>query len=117
MNLQDQIFDELLDVEVRVNLTKLREAARLGIPPAYRAQVYRYLLGISYIDKSTEMTLERSQEHEFERLINSPLSQMWLGRAVTSSAINKTNNCSNSISGARNKSDNFDTMKSKKHVL
>lgn len=53
MNLQGQIFDELLDVEVRVNLIKLREAARLGIPPAYRPQVYRYLLGVSYIDKST----------------------------------------------------------------
>lgn len=66
------------------------------------------------------MTLERSQEHDFEQLVNSPLSQMWLGRAVTSSTINKTNNYSNNNrSGVttHNKNDSFDVMNSKKHAM
>ncbi|CBH17514.1 hypothetical protein, conserved [Trypanosoma brucei gambiense DAL972] len=62
------IFGELLDAEVTVNPMKLREASRAGIPPLYRSAVYRYLLGVSFVDKSREMTVERMQEKDFEQL-------------------------------------------------
>nr|CCC95175.1 unnamed protein product [Trypanosoma congolense IL3000] len=62
------VFGELLDAEMEVNPMKLREASRAGIPPLYRGTVYRYLLGVSFVDKSCEMTMERMQEKDFEQL-------------------------------------------------
>ncbi|KAG8345988.1 Rab GTPase TBC domain [Trypanosoma vivax] len=67
-NSSARIFEELLDAEVRVDPAKLREVSRAGIPPLYRSTVYRYLLGISLVDKSCEMTMERMQEKDFEGL-------------------------------------------------
>ncbi|KAK7194171.1 Rab-GTPase-TBC domain containing protein [Novymonas esmeraldas] len=63
-----RIFEELIDAEVAVNMEKLCEASRLGIPPAYRGVVYRYLLGVAFIDKSSEMTMEAQQDKDFHLL-------------------------------------------------
>ncbi|GET88933.1 hypothetical protein, conserved [Leishmania tarentolae] len=63
-----RIFEELLDAEVAVNMEKLREASRMGIPPAYRGVVYRYLLGVAFTDKSSEMTMEELQDKDFQLL-------------------------------------------------
>ncbi|ORC88688.1 putative GTPase activating protein [Trypanosoma theileri] len=63
-----RVFEELLDAEVLLNPAKLREASRAGIPVRYRSTVYRYLLGVAFVDKSREMTLERMQEKDFERM-------------------------------------------------
>ncbi|RNF11006.1 putative GTPase activating protein [Trypanosoma conorhini] len=63
-------FEELLDAEVSVNPAKLREASRAGIPPLYRSPVYLYLLGVAFVDKSREMSLERMQEKDFEQLLS-----------------------------------------------
>lgn len=73
---QGRIFEELLDAEVAVNLEKLREAARMGIPPAYRGVVYRYLLGVAFTDKSSEMTMEEQQDKDFQ-LLQSAYTRMW----------------------------------------
>ncbi|RNF04924.1 putative GTPase activating protein [Trypanosoma rangeli] len=62
-------FEELLDAEVSVNPAKLREASRAGIPPLYRSPVYLYLLGVAFVDKSREMSLERMLEKDFEQLL------------------------------------------------
>lgn len=61
--------EELLDAEVSVNMFKLREASRLGIPRGARGTVYRYLLGVALPDKSIEMMVERHQDHEFKSLV------------------------------------------------
>ncbi|KPI86971.1 hypothetical protein ABL78_3962, partial [Leptomonas seymouri] len=73
---QERVFEELLDAEVAVNLEKLREAARVGIPPAYRGVVYRYLLGVAFTDKSSEMTMEELQDKDFQ-LLQSAYTRIW----------------------------------------
>ncbi|KPA79129.1 hypothetical protein ABB37_05640 [Leptomonas pyrrhocoris] len=75
---QDRVFEELLDAEVAVNLEKLREAARMGIPPAYRGVVYRYLLGVAFTDKSSEMTMEELQDKDFQ-LLRGAYTRIWGG--------------------------------------
>lgn len=70
-----RIFEELLDAEVAVNMEKLREASRMGIPPAYRGVVYRYLLGVAFTDKSSEMTMEELQDKDFQ-LLNTAYTRM-----------------------------------------
>eukprot|EP00796_Vickermania_ingenoplastis_P007442 gene7442-5240_t len=67
--LQAMSFEEILDAEVAVNMFKLREASRLGIPAMYRGTVYRYLLGVTFGDKSSEMMVERDQDKEFRSLV------------------------------------------------
>ena len=73
---QSRVFEELLDAEVAVNLEKLREAARMGIPPLYRGVVYRYLLGVAFTDKSSEMTMEEQQDKDF-LLLQSAYTRLW----------------------------------------
>ncbi|CCW62532.1 unnamed protein product [Phytomonas sp. EM1] len=63
-----RIFEELLDAEAAVDLARLREASRLGVHPRYRGMVYRYLLCVTLTDKSSEMSVERAQERDFELL-------------------------------------------------
>ncbi|CAJ1008912.1 putative Rab-GTPase-TBC domain containing protein [Leishmania naiffi] len=71
-----RIFEELLDAEVAVNMEKLREASRMGIPPVHRGVVYRYLLGVAFTDKSIEMTMEEMQDKDFQ-LLNTAYTRMW----------------------------------------
>jgi hypothetical protein len=63
-----RIFEELLDAEVFLNPVKLQECARQGVPQLYRSVVYRFLLGVSSTDKSTELTTERMQEEDYAEL-------------------------------------------------
>lgn len=72
----ERVFEELLDAEVAVNIEKLREASRLGIPPAYRGIVYRYLLGVAFTDKSSEMTMEGAQDKDFH-MLHTAYTRMW----------------------------------------
>ncbi|KAJ1506362.1 hypothetical protein HMI55_001212, partial [Coelomomyces lativittatus] len=60
MSLMDE-FAEALSSEVMVDLDKLRELSRQGIPMAFRGQVWRYLLGINHADRSQEMSSERAK--------------------------------------------------------
>lgn len=63
-------FDELFDSEVTVNIFKLRDAARLGVPtPGHRRAIYRYLLGVAMPDRSREMKIEKAQEEAFQELL------------------------------------------------
>ncbi|KAG5500739.1 hypothetical protein JIQ42_04763 [Leishmania sp. Namibia] len=71
-----RIFEELLDAEVAVNMEKLREASRMGIPPVYRGVVYRYLLGVAFTDKSSEMTMEELQDKDFQ-LLSTAYTRIW----------------------------------------
>lgn len=52
----DDEFAELLSAETFVDLDKLRDVARHGIPQVYRGEVWKYLLGIASPDKSEEIT-------------------------------------------------------------
>jgi hypothetical protein len=50
---------ELIEDETHVDLDKLAESARAGLPMAVRGDVWRYLLGVAKADKSEEFTHER----------------------------------------------------------
>lgn len=73
-----RFFEELLDAEMVVNMEKLREASRMGIPPAYRGVVYRFLLDVAFTDKSSEMTQEELQAKDFH-MLRTTYSKLWGG--------------------------------------
>ncbi|KAL0481393.1 hypothetical protein AKO1_012687 [Acrasis kona] len=49
-------FRELLEAETFVDLDKLRDLSRHGIPEALRGEVWKYLLSVASPDKSEEVT-------------------------------------------------------------
>lgn len=86
------IFEELLDAEVAVNVHELREASRLGIPSRYRAVVYRYLLGVALVDRSREMTMERSQDNDFD-MLQSTYATLWQPDSSNTGGGGKKDSC------------------------
>ncbi len=75
MDAQLQLLEEVLDAEVTVDIGKLREAARRGVPPKYRPTLYRYFLGVTSTDKSGEMSSSQWQGEGFEALLSSKFVQ------------------------------------------
>ena len=65
------LLEEALDAEVVVDLNKLKEAARRGVPPQYRSTLYRYFLGVASVDKSGEMSSSQWQEAGWSTLLSS----------------------------------------------
>ncbi|OMJ22997.1 putative mitotic check point protein BUB2 [Smittium culicis] len=55
------IFYEILDSEVFVDVAKLRKASRNGIPDQLRPIVWKYLLGIEKPDRSNELSLRKER--------------------------------------------------------
>ena len=62
-----QRFRELLDADTHVELDKLVEAARAGVPTSVRGEVWKYLLGVAEADKSQELTYARQLQREYMR--------------------------------------------------
>eukprot|EP00759_Apiculatamorpha_spiralis_P028498 PhF_6_TR31108/c0_g1_i2/m.45514 len=62
-------IEEVMDMEVLVDLHRLRDLARLGLPKDVRGRVYRYLLGVRTADKSEEVTNQRAHEESFRALV------------------------------------------------
>ncbi|KAJ9440946.1 hypothetical protein DIPPA_05475 [Diplonema papillatum] len=48
-----------------VDLDRLREASKDGVPVNSRKDVWKYLLLVTTVDKSEEMTLARKKEDEY----------------------------------------------------
>ncbi|CAG8543227.1 3776_t:CDS:2, partial [Scutellospora calospora] len=44
-------FEDILNAEVYVDLDKLRESARHGVPMKVRGEVWKYLLGVNPADR------------------------------------------------------------------
>mmetsp|Transcript_1781 Transcript_1781/g.2295 ORF Transcript_1781/g.2295 Transcript_1781/m.2295 type:complete len:283 (-) Transcript_1781:105-953(-) len=61
-------FREILDAEDAVQMGKLMDIARHGIPSKLRGEVWKYLLGVSKPDKSEEMKHERRQTQEYNQM-------------------------------------------------
>ena len=61
--------EDVMDMEVTVDLHRLRDLARLGLPPRLRGRVYRYLLGVRTADKSEEVTHQRGHEEAFQTIL------------------------------------------------
>ncbi|KAJ1660051.1 hypothetical protein IWQ61_000982 [Dispira simplex] len=54
-----------LDSETYVDVDRVRELCRDGVPPEIRGQVWKYLLGVELADRSSEACLERAGEEEY----------------------------------------------------
>lgn len=82
-NLQDYL--ELLTAEQHVQVDKLRESARNGVPPRVRGEVWMYLLGVLKADKTAEMTNLKSLRVTYSELASSlppPLASLLLHTAL-----------------------------------
>ncbi|CAG8721216.1 4070_t:CDS:2, partial [Acaulospora morrowiae] len=58
-------FIEILNAEVYVDLDKLREAARHGVPLEVRGEAWKYLLGVNPADRSQELTSLKDKYEEY----------------------------------------------------
>ncbi|CAG8495291.1 5610_t:CDS:2, partial [Ambispora leptoticha] len=58
-------FKEILNTEVYVDLDRLRESARHGIPMEVRGEGWKYLLGVCPADKSQELTSLKAKFDEY----------------------------------------------------
>lgn len=67
-------LDEVLDFEVHIDLARLRELASVQLPAHLRAKCYPLLLGVTPVDKTSEMTAIRRQEATFETLVGNATS-------------------------------------------
>ncbi|KAI9137319.1 ankyrin repeat-containing protein [Paraphysoderma sedebokerense] len=60
-------FAELLNAEVHIDIDKLRDSARHGVPEEVRGQVWKYLLGVEEPDRSHEMSDDKEKSEEYYR--------------------------------------------------
>jgi hypothetical protein len=75
---------ELIEDESHVDLVKLAEIARGGLPAALRGDVWRYLLGVAKADKSEELTHEKELAAAYQRLRRSALAALGqIGQGLT----------------------------------
>ncbi|KAI8049019.1 rab-GTPase-TBC domain-containing protein [Syncephalis plumigaleata] len=61
-------FEDILSAEVLVDMEKLRDMARSGVPNTIRGVVWRYLLGVESADRSREQSDSRRHIEEYEQL-------------------------------------------------
>ncbi|RKP27471.1 rab-GTPase-TBC domain-containing protein [Syncephalis pseudoplumigaleata] len=61
-------FEDIMSAEVLVDMEKLRDMARSGVPNAVRGVVWRYLLGVESADRSREQSDSRRHIEEYEQL-------------------------------------------------
>ncbi|CAG8567375.1 8546_t:CDS:2 [Paraglomus brasilianum] len=58
-------FKEILNSEVYIDLDKLRDSARHGVPLEVRGEVWKYLLGVHPADRSQEITNLKEKYEEY----------------------------------------------------
>ncbi|EGC33444.1 hypothetical protein DICPUDRAFT_48931 [Dictyostelium purpureum] len=64
----EEEFTELLSGEVYIDMDKLVAISRHGIPEKVRAEVWKYLLGISKTDKSEEERVKKQQQQDYKEI-------------------------------------------------
>ncbi|GAM17560.1 hypothetical protein SAMD00019534_007350 [Acytostelium subglobosum LB1] len=64
----EEEFMEILGTEVYIDMNKLTAVSRHGIPERVRAEVWKYLLGISKNDKSEEERVKSQQQQEYKEI-------------------------------------------------
>ncbi|PVU89141.1 hypothetical protein BB559_005231 [Furculomyces boomerangus] len=63
-----EIFLEILDSEVFVDLGRLRKCSRNGIPEKLRPTVWKYLLGVEKPDRSNELSLRKDRAGRYAEM-------------------------------------------------
>eukprot|EP01061_Rhynchopus_euleeides_P007097 TRINITY_DN16075_c0_g1_i2.p1 TRINITY_DN16075_c0_g1~~TRINITY_DN16075_c0_g1_i2.p1 ORF type:complete len:330 (+),score=122.58 TRINITY_DN16075_c0_g1_i2:52-990(+) len=82
-DLVDDDFSKELDAEMLVDIDRLREASRYGIPAPRRRQVWKYLLGVTTVDKREELSLARKREEEYQMYLSMHLGEPPLLQCAT----------------------------------
>ncbi|KAK9766848.1 hypothetical protein K7432_003780 [Basidiobolus ranarum] len=59
---------EILNVEMYVDVEKLKRASRHGIPPEIRGKVWKFLLGVEQADRSHELSSSKAKADEYAQL-------------------------------------------------
>ncbi|KAG0082007.1 hypothetical protein BGZ92_011934 [Podila epicladia] len=68
-------FQDILSAEVLIEITKLREYSRHGIPKSVRGEAWLFLLGIKDADRSKEISTQKRLQHEYEQMDKEPGEQ------------------------------------------
>ncbi|KAL1914256.1 uncharacterized protein VTP21DRAFT_9070 [Calcarisporiella thermophila] len=61
-------FKETLSSEVYVDIEKLRDSARHGIPAEVRRDVWKFLLGVEEADRSKELSHIKAKSEEYQQI-------------------------------------------------
>ncbi|KAI8354757.1 rab-GTPase-TBC domain-containing protein [Mortierella sp. GBAus27b] len=83
-------YEEILSAEVLVEVPKLREYARYGIPREVRGEAWLFLLGIQDADRSKEVSTQRQRMQDFEQLDKEPNESSKRVRGEISRYLRKT---------------------------
>ncbi|KAK9764186.1 hypothetical protein K7432_008518 [Basidiobolus ranarum] len=59
---------DILNVEMYVNVEKLKRASRRGIPAEIRGEVWKFLLGVEQSDRSQELSSSKAKSDEYAQL-------------------------------------------------
>ncbi|KAF9295398.1 hypothetical protein BGZ74_010834 [Mortierella antarctica] len=68
-------FQDILSAEVLLEITKLREYSRHGIPKSIRGEAWLFLLGVKDADRSKEISTQKRLQHEYEQMDKEPGEQ------------------------------------------
>lgn len=60
-------FRELLNAETHVDMEKLRQSSKHGVPDEVRGDAWKYLLGVEQPDKSNELSSLRAKYEEYRQ--------------------------------------------------
>ncbi|KAK3805623.1 MAG: rab-GTPase-TBC domain-containing protein [Benniella sp.] len=83
-------YEEVLGAEVWVEVAKLREYARYGIPREVRGEAWLYLLGIQDADRSKEVSTKKQRIQDFELMDKEPNESSKRVRSEISRYLRKT---------------------------
>jgi len=61
-------YAEVLESETHVDMEKLLALAQRGVPEQLRAEVWKYMLGVSRPERAEEMSLRKRMEHEHKEV-------------------------------------------------
>lgn len=83
-------YKEILSAEVWIEIPKLREYARHGIPREVRGETWLYLFGIQDADRSKEVSIQKQRIQDFEQMDKEPSESTKRVRGEISRYMRKT---------------------------
>ncbi|KAF9156693.1 hypothetical protein BG015_002488 [Linnemannia schmuckeri] len=83
-------YKEILSAEVWIEIPKLREYARHGIPREVRGETWLYLFGIQDADRSKEVSTQKQRIQDFEQMDKEPTESTKRVRGEISRYMRKT---------------------------
>ncbi|KAF9358147.1 hypothetical protein BGX34_009042 [Mortierella sp. NVP85] len=91
MSITVEEYADVLNSEVWVEVNKLREYARHGIPREVRGEVWLYLLGIQESDRSKEVSTQKQKQIDYEQIDKDPNEMTKRVRGEVSRYLRRTN--------------------------